>query len=138
MSGPSGRQVGETRYTGDVRSSAVNVRHGSRAHSQQSPYSEVDEVPETQMISVVHRPQGLALSRSLDYEFEVGREVDMPVWTGVTPWDKFGSGWTGPYLVIKVISNLVYEIQLSRKSKPKVVHADNLKTCPVDPDIVSS
>ena len=47
---------------------------------------------------------------------------------------KFGSGWTGPYLVTKVISDLVYEIQLSRKSKPKVVHADDLKVCPVDPD----
>ena len=30
-------------------------------------------------------------------------------------------------------SDLVYEIQLSRKSKPKLVHADNLKICPVDP-----
>ena len=47
---------------------------------------------------------------------------------------KFGSGWTGPYLVTKVISDLVYEIQLSRKSKPKVVHADDLKMCPVDLD----
>ena len=44
------------------------------------------------------------------------------------------SGWTGPYLVTNVISDLVYEIQLSRKSKPKVVHADDLKMCPVDPD----
>ena len=46
---------------------------------------------------------------------------------------KFGSGWTGPYLVTKVISDLVYEIQLSRKSKPKVVHADDLKMCAFDP-----
>ena len=35
---PSGRQVGETGYTGDVRSSAANVRHGGGAYSQQSPY----------------------------------------------------------------------------------------------------
>ena len=67
VSGPSSRQVGETRYTGDVRSPAVNVRHGSRAYSQHSPYSEVDVVPETQMSSAAHRSQGLALSLSSDY-----------------------------------------------------------------------
>ena len=40
---------------------------------------------------------------------------------------KFGSGWTGPYLVIGKISDLVYQIQASRRSKPKVVHLDHLK-----------
>ena len=84
-SGPSSRQVGETGYTGDVRSSAANVRHGGGAYSQQSPYSGVDVVPETQMSSAAHRSQGLALSPSSDNEFGVGREVDMPVQSGVTP-----------------------------------------------------
>ena len=37
------------------------------------------------MSSAAHRSQGLALSRSSDYEFGVGREVDMPVRSGVTP-----------------------------------------------------
>ena len=83
--GPSSCQVGETGYTGDVRSSAANVRRGGGAYSQQSPYSGVDVIPETQMSSAAHRSQGLALSHSLDYEFGVGREVDMPVQSGVTP-----------------------------------------------------
>ena len=84
-SGSSSRQVGETGYTGDVRSSAANVKRCGGAYSQQSPCSGVDVVPETQMSSAAHRFQGLALSRSSDYEFGVGREVDMPVWSGVTP-----------------------------------------------------
>ena len=40
---------------------------------------------------------------------------------------KFGSAWTGPYLVINKISDLVYQIQASERSKPKVVHLDHLK-----------
>ena len=40
---------------------------------------------------------------------------------------KFGSGWTGPYLVINKLSDLVYQIQASKRSKPKVVHLDHLK-----------
>ena len=31
-----------------------------------------------------------------------------------------GSGWTGPYLVINKLSDLVYQIQASKRSKPKV------------------
>ena len=80
---PSNRKVGETEYTGDVRSSAANV-HGGGAYSQQSPYSGVDVVPETPMSSAAHRSQGLALSCSSDYKFGVGREVDMLVRSGVT------------------------------------------------------
>ena len=57
------------------------VMHG--AYSQQSPYFGVDVVPETQMSSAAHRC--LASSRSSDYELGVGREVDMPVPSGVTP-----------------------------------------------------
>ena len=37
------------------------------------------------MSSAAHRSWGLALGRSSDYEFGVGREVDMPVRSGVTP-----------------------------------------------------
>ena len=33
----------------------------------------------------------------------------------------------GPYLVISVLSDVVYLIQKSRKAKPKVVHSDRLK-----------
>ena len=35
--------------------------------------------------------------------------------------------WEGPYLVILVLSDVVYRIQKSRKAKPKVVHSDQLK-----------
>ena len=47
-SGPSSFKVGKTGYTGDVRSSAANVRRGGGAYSQQSPYSGVDVVSETE------------------------------------------------------------------------------------------
>ena len=40
---------------------------------------------------------------------------------------KFGSGWTGPYLVTNKLSDLVYQIQASKRSKSKVVHLDHLK-----------
>ena len=40
---------------------------------------------------------------------------------------KFSKPWEGPYLVIKKLSDVVYRIQKSEKSKPKVVHFDRLK-----------
>ena len=40
---------------------------------------------------------------------------------------KFGSGWTGPYLVIQRLSALLYRIQASKRARPKVVHVDHLK-----------
>ena len=40
---------------------------------------------------------------------------------------KFSSGWTGPYLVIQRLSDLLYRIQASKRAKPKVVHVDHLK-----------
>ena len=64
--------------------------------------------------------------------FEVGDWVHC--YYPLAAWDKFGSAWTGPCQVTKEIYNLVYEIQLSRKSKPKVAHVDELKMCPVYPD----
>ncbi|XP_068674756.1 uncharacterized protein [Montipora foliosa] len=40
---------------------------------------------------------------------------------------KLDCPWEGSYLVISVLSDLVYQIQKSRKAKPKVVHSDRLK-----------
>ena len=40
---------------------------------------------------------------------------------------KFGKGWQGPYLVIQKVSDHVYEIQLTPRSQPLVVHVDHLK-----------
>lgn len=41
--------------------------------------------------------------------------------------NKLGQGWTGPYLVIKRISDVTYEIQLNSEKNPIVVHVDHLK-----------
>jgi hypothetical protein len=32
--------------------------------------------------------------------------------------------WEGPYQVIQILSDLVYAIQLSNHTKPKIVHHD--------------
>ena len=40
---------------------------------------------------------------------------------------KLDCPWEGPYLVISVLSDVVYRIRKSRKAKPKVVHSDRLK-----------
>ncbi|KAJ8948861.1 hypothetical protein NQ318_013514 [Aromia moschata] len=39
---------------------------------------------------------------------------------------KLQSNWKGPYTIIKKINDLVYRIQLSPRSKPKVVHLERL------------
>ncbi|KAJ8945580.1 hypothetical protein NQ318_010437 [Aromia moschata] len=39
---------------------------------------------------------------------------------------KLQSNWEGPYTIIKKINDLVYRIQLSPRSKPKVVHVERL------------
>ncbi|KAJ8948083.1 hypothetical protein NQ318_008434 [Aromia moschata] len=36
------------------------------------------------------------------------------------------SNWEGPYTIIRKINDLVYRIQLSPRSKPKVVHLERL------------
>lgn len=41
--------------------------------------------------------------------------------------NKLGQRWTGPYLVIKRISDVTYEIQLNSERNPVVVHVDHLK-----------
>ena len=43
---------------------------------------------------------------------------------GKTP--KLTRPWQGPYLVIKRINDVVYRVQLSPRSKPKVVHRNRL------------
>ena len=40
---------------------------------------------------------------------------------------KFGSGWTGPYLVIQRLTDLLYRIQASKRARSKVVHVDHLE-----------
>ena len=43
---------------------------------------------------------------------------------GLTP--KFMHPWEGPYVVTKQINDLVYQIQLSRWNRPKVLHRNHL------------
>ena len=40
---------------------------------------------------------------------------------------KLDCPWQGPYLVISVLSDVVYRVQKSKNAKPKVVHSDRLK-----------
>ena len=40
---------------------------------------------------------------------------------------KLGQGWTGPYLVTHKVSDVLYQIQASSLSRPKIVHVDNLR-----------
>jgi hypothetical protein len=39
---------------------------------------------------------------------------------------KLGLGWTGPYLVVRRITEVTYQIQLAPERKPIVVHVDHL------------
>ena len=53
---------------------------------------------------------------------------------------KLGQGWTGPYLITHKISDVLYQIQASSSSRPKIVHVDNLppmrqRSCPPIGDI---
>ncbi|KAJ8960143.1 hypothetical protein NQ318_003863 [Aromia moschata] len=48
------------------------------------------------------------------------------VWLYAQKGQKEKSNWEGPYTIIKKINDLVYRIQLSPRSKPKVVHLERL------------
>ncbi|KAJ8935810.1 hypothetical protein NQ318_023364 [Aromia moschata] len=48
------------------------------------------------------------------------------VWLYAQKGLKENSNWEGPYTIIKKINDLVYRIQLSPRSKPKVVHLERL------------
>jgi hypothetical protein len=40
---------------------------------------------------------------------------------------KLARNWTGPWYVVKRLSDVLYQIQHSKQSKPVIVHADNIK-----------
>jgi hypothetical protein len=40
---------------------------------------------------------------------------------------KLARNWTGPWYVMKRLSDVLYQIQLSKQSKPVIIHADNIK-----------
>ena len=44
---------------------------------------------------------------------------------------KFHQPWTGPYKIVKQLSDAVYRIQHTRNRKRLVVHFDHLKPCPL-------
>ena len=71
------------------------------------------------------RQKRLYDQKAAEHGYSVGQWVFR--WYPPAAHAKFGSGWTGPYLVTRKISDLVYQIQGSKRSKPKVVHLDHLK-----------
>ena len=61
-----------------------------------------------------------------------------PIWIGDSVWlhnilrkkgknPKLDCPWEGPYLVVPKLSDVTYQIQRSRRAKPKVIHVDRLK-----------
>jgi hypothetical protein len=40
---------------------------------------------------------------------------------------KLARNWTGPWFIVKRLSDTLYQIQHSKNSKPVIVHADNIK-----------
>ena len=40
---------------------------------------------------------------------------------------KLARKWTGPWIIMQRLSDVLYKIQVSRRSKPVIVHSDNLK-----------
>lgn len=41
---------------------------------------------------------------------------------------KLARNWTGPWIITKKLSDVLFEIKHSRKSNPVIVHADNIKS----------
>lgn len=41
---------------------------------------------------------------------------------------KLDQNWTGPWIITKNLSDVLFEIKHSRKSNPVIVHADNIKS----------
>ena len=76
-----------------------------------------------------HQNLGIAAQRqSLYYDKGKFHSGDW-VWRWYLPAisNKLGQGWTGPYLVLRKISDVTYEIQLNSENKPITVHVDHLK-----------
>ena len=73
-----------------------------------------------------------SMKRQYDVDAKAKRfEVGESVWLysavckkGLSP--KLTRPWTGPYVIIKRINDLVYKIKLSAQAKPKIVHRNRL------------
>ena len=71
----------------------------------------------------------------MDYKFCYADSQDKmkkgdPVLKKATFKKKLSNPWTGPYLVVKPLSDALYV--LTDKKKTFVAHADQLKPCPVE------
>ena len=42
---------------------------------------------------------------------------------------KLASKWTGPHKIVKILNDVIYRVQISSKSLPKVFHQNRLKLC---------
>ena len=78
-------------------------------------------------------------------QYEIGQKVLR--WYPPKANQKLGLGWTGPYIIMRKLSDITYEIQDCGNSKFKVVHVDHLKpliergdllNCPRNEDVDSN
>ena len=80
----------------------------------------------------VLKTSSMRMKRQYDVDAKAKRfEVGESVWLysavckkGLSP--KLTRPWTGPYVIIKRINDLVYKIRLSAQAKPKIVHRNRL------------
>jgi hypothetical protein len=80
----------------------------------------------------VLKTSSMRMKRQYDVDAKIRRfKVGESVWLysvvckkGLSP--KLTRPWTGPYVIIKRINDLVYKIRLTTKAKPKIVHRNRL------------
>jgi hypothetical protein len=65
------------------------------------------------------------MSKLNSREYEIGQQVFR--WYPPKANQKRGQGWTGPYTVVRKLSDITYEIQNETDGKLKIVHVDHLK-----------
>ena len=53
---------------------------------------------------------------------------------GLSP--KLQPNWEGPFIIVRKISDLIFEIRSSQAGRTKVIHHDRLKPCVCDSDII--
>ena len=81
--------------------------------------------------AVAHEHSKAALRQKRNYDKRVSlNEMQEGDWVwyfySIKVKQKLAQGWTGPYLVTHKVSDVLYQIQASSLSRPKIVHVDNL------------
>ena len=117
------------------------------AFSPETPDEQEFNAPEyvkniREQLQQSHSTAMINLNKALDHEQKsyLNRlrpnkyKLKEPVWywlptfkRGECP--KILSFWTGPYFIVEIISDVVYRVQSSAKSKARIVHHNQLKPC---------